>query len=92
LALARKTASGLNLPNITFEKADGHNLPYKDDLFDTVFSHAMLELLPDPLPALAEMFRVLKFGGLVAIRCIDLACTIITPDDGRLSAGHKLWH
>jgi 2-polyprenyl-3-methyl-5-hydroxy-6-metoxy-1,4-benzoquinol methylase len=91
LARACETASGLGLTNVTFETADVHNLPFEDGRFDAVFSHAMLEHLPDPVPVLAEMRRVLKPGGLAAIRCIDLGGTIIAPDDGRLAAGHELW-
>ena len=91
LARARETAPGLGLANVTFETADVHNLPFEDGRFDAVFSHAMLEHLPDPVPVLAEMRRVLKPGGLAAIRCIDLGGTIIAPDDGRLAAGHEHW-
>ena len=91
LAMARETASGLGLANVTFENADARNLPYEDAQFDAVFSHAMLEHLPDPVLVLAEMRRVLKPGGLVAIWSIDLGGTIIAPDDGRLAAGHEVW-
>ena len=91
LAQARKTAVGLGRTNVTFEHADVRSLPFEEGRFDAVFSHAMLEHLPDPVPVLAEMRRVLKSGGLAAIRCIDLGGTIISPDDGRLAAGHDLW-
>jgi len=91
LAMARETASGLSLANVTFENADARNLPFEDGHFDAVFSHAMLEHLPDPMPVLAEMRRVLRPGGLVAIRCIDLGGTIIAPNDDRLAAGHEVW-
>lgn len=91
LARARETASGLGLANVRFENADARNLPFEDGQFDAVFSHAMLEHLPDPVPVLAELGRVLKPGGIVAIRCIDLGGTIIAPDNGRLAAGHELW-
>ena len=91
LVRARAIASGRDLANVTFENADARSLPFEEEQFDAVFSHAMLEHLPEPLSVLAEMRRVLRPGGLVAIRCIDLGGTIITPDDGRLAAGHELW-
>ena len=91
LATARETVSGRGLANVAFKNADARDLPFEDGRFDAVFSHAMLEHLPDPMPVLAEMRRVLKPGGLLAIRCIDLGGTIFSPDDGRLAAGHELW-
>ena len=91
LVRARAIASGRDLANVTFENADARSLPFEDEQFDAVFSHAMLEHLPEPLSVLAEMRRVLRPGGLVGIRCIDLGGTIIAPDDCRLTAGHELW-
>jgi ubiquinone/menaquinone biosynthesis C-methylase UbiE len=91
LAKARETASGLGLANVTFKTADARRLPFDDGQFDAVFSHAMLEHLPDPVSVLAEMRRVLRPGGLAAVRCIDLGGTVIAPDDGTLAAGHELW-
>jgi SAM-dependent methyltransferase len=49
---------------------DAHSLPYHDNLFDLVFSIAVLEHLTQPLKALDEIHRVLKpskyFIGTVA--------------------------
>ncbi|MEM7123574.1 MAG: class I SAM-dependent methyltransferase [Pseudomonadota bacterium] len=88
---ARKFASDRGCANVAFEVGDARDLPFENARFDAVFSHAMIEHLSDPSPALAEMHRVLKPGGLAAIRCIDLGGTIISPDDGRLAAGHEIW-
>jgi 2-polyprenyl-3-methyl-5-hydroxy-6-metoxy-1,4-benzoquinol methylase len=46
-------------------QADVMSLPYEDQSFDVVMAAHVLEHLPDPLRALAEMVRVLKPGGMV---------------------------
>ncbi len=46
-------------------KADVMSLPYEDQSFDVVMAAHVLEHLPDPLRALAEMVRVLKPSGMV---------------------------
>jgi demethylmenaquinone methyltransferase/2-methoxy-6-polyprenyl-1,4-benzoquinol methylase len=47
------------------QQADVMSLPYKDQSFDVVMAAHVLEHLPDPQRALAEMVRVLKPGGMV---------------------------
>jgi ubiquinone/menaquinone biosynthesis C-methylase UbiE len=41
-------------------KADAHHLPFRDEVFEEVYSHHVLEHLDDPTKALAEMIRVAK--------------------------------
>ncbi|HET91295.1 MAG TPA: class I SAM-dependent methyltransferase [Chloroflexi bacterium] len=43
--------------------ADGHRLPYRDGAFATVFSNSVLEHIPDPVPIVGEVGRVLQAGG-----------------------------
>lgn len=50
-------------PRLTYLRADAHRLPFPDGSFDTVMCLAALYLIPDPLPVLDEMARVLKPGG-----------------------------
>ncbi|WP_342076364.1 class I SAM-dependent methyltransferase [Yoonia sp. SS1-5] len=47
------------------QQADVMSLPYDDQSFDVVMAAHVLEHLPDPQRALAEMIRVLKPGGMV---------------------------
>ncbi|MEM7226753.1 MAG: class I SAM-dependent methyltransferase [Pseudomonadota bacterium] len=89
--LARENAAKHDFDNIAFERGDVYQLPYPDDTFDAVFSHAMLEHLNDPLAVLREMRRVLKPGGVVGIRCIDLGGTLIAPADAALERAHDIW-
>lgn len=50
-----------------FVKADAQRLPLRDDTVDAVISMAVLQLIPDPTAALAEMVRVLKPGRRLAL-------------------------
>lgn len=47
------------------QQADVLSLPYDNQSFDVVMAAHVLEHLPDPQRALAEMIRVLKPGGMV---------------------------
>jgi len=49
------------------EQADILSIPYPDRSFDVVMAAHVLEQLPDPRLALAEMVRVLKPGGMVFV-------------------------
>jgi arsenite methyltransferase len=54
-------------PNVGFLRADAQQLPLRDETVDAVTSLAVLQLIPNPLATLAEIVRVLKPGGRVAI-------------------------
>ena len=51
-------------PNVQFI-ADGHHLPLPDDHFDAVIIQAVLEHVLQPAQVVAEIWRVLRPGGLV---------------------------
>ena len=63
LARAVRAESG---PQIAFLRADAQRLPLRDATVDAVVCIAVLQLVPDPVAALAEMARVLKPGGRLA--------------------------
>lgn len=54
-------------PNVGFLRADAQQLPFRDATFNAVTSLAVLQLIPEPSATLAEIARVLKPGGRVAI-------------------------
>lgn len=54
-------------PNVGFLHADAQQLPFRDQTVDAAISLAVLQLIPDPSATLAEMVRVLKPGGRMAV-------------------------
>jgi SAM-dependent methyltransferase len=73
LGLARAEAGARGTANIDFAVADALALDLPDGGFDVVHAHQVLQHLPDPVRALAEMRRVCRPGGLVAARDGDYA-------------------
>jgi SAM-dependent methyltransferase len=53
--------------SVGFVRADAQRLPLRDDVADVVVSVAVLQLVPDPAAALAEMVRILRPGGRLAV-------------------------
>jgi len=64
LARAVRAEAG---PQVGFLRADAQRLPLRDQTVDAVVSIAVLQLVPDPAVALAEMARVLRAGGRLAV-------------------------
>lgn len=75
LGTAQRLANERGLANIEFKPADAHSLPFENDTFDLVTSRIALHHYSDPRKAIAEMARVCKPGGLVAL--VD---NIVPPD------------
>lgn len=57
----------LPFASVTGQPADATALPFEDGSFDAVIAMHMLYHLPDPAKGLAEMYRVLKPGGFLAV-------------------------
>jgi arsenite methyltransferase len=68
-------------PTVGFLRADAQRLPFRDQTFDAVLSIAMLQLIPKPSTALAEMVRVLRPGARMAV---------MVPTAGRAGAVMRL--
>lgn len=54
-------------PQVGFIRADAQRLPLRDNTVDAVTTLAVLQLIPNPAAAIAEIGRVLKPGGRLAI-------------------------
>jgi ubiquinone/menaquinone biosynthesis C-methylase UbiE len=69
LSEAQRLAAEAGQTNATFQVGDVGNLAeFRDDTFDVVHAHQVIQHVPDPVAALREMRRVCKPGGLVATR------------------------
>ena len=83
LAEGRRLAQEAGLGNVHFEEGAAERLPYADAAFDLVATRLSLHHMLDARPAVAEMVRVARPGGVVAV--IDL----ISPDDSGLAARYN---
>lgn len=81
LDTARQLAGERGITNIEFKPADTHALPFADNTFDLVTNRIALHHYSDARKAVAEMARVCKSGGLVAL--VD---NVVPPD--KVTAGY----
>jgi ubiquinone/menaquinone biosynthesis C-methylase UbiE len=68
LETARTLAAERGVHNLRFQSGSITALPFPDASFDVAVAHFVIEHLRDPMPALREMRRVLKPGGIAAIK------------------------
>lgn len=81
IEIARREHHATGSTALTFEVGDVYALEYDDVRFDAVFAHQVLQHLSDPVAALREMHRVLRPGGLVAVRDADFGAFVWSPPD-----------
>jgi SAM-dependent methyltransferase len=80
IAEARSRASEWQVP-VIFEVGDVQALPFPDATFNVCRAARVLEHLPDPGPALAEMARVTRHGGRVVVFDFDWDTLMIDHPD-----------
>lgn len=91
LAKAAELAVARGVDNVELEQADVLGLPYSDGSFDVVHAHQVLQHLSDPVAALHEMRRVLRPGGVLAVRDADYGGMRWFPDNDGLERWRDLY-
>ncbi len=92
LALARDHVARQGSANTLLARGSVYALPFGDGTFDVAYGHQVLQHLGDPVAALGEARRVLRSGGLVAVRDADYATMVWWPREPRMERWLELYH
>jgi ubiquinone/menaquinone biosynthesis C-methylase UbiE len=87
---ARAYAESKGQKNVTFRTGNIFKLDFEDATFDAVYAHQVLQHLHDPVTALKEMKRVVKPGGIVAVR--DMTHFLHYPETQELDKFRQLFY
>lgn len=92
-ALAAAAARRTGRSTVDFLVGSVYALPFADESMDVAFSHALFEHLAAPADALAELRRILKPGGRLALSTSDWSRARLRPKTANVDAalrGHYL--
>jgi ubiquinone/menaquinone biosynthesis C-methylase UbiE len=92
LAEADEMRRERGIENVEFRAGDVYALDVDDTSFDVVHAHQVLQHLTRPVAALAEMRRVLRANGVLAVRDSDYAAFAWAPLDPGLERWNELYH
>jgi ubiquinone/menaquinone biosynthesis C-methylase UbiE len=81
LEAARTDAAARGLGNVQYEEGSVYELPFPEASFDVVYAHQVVQHLREPGAALREMLRVVRLGGLIAVREVDWGTVSYWPPD-----------
>jgi|TARA_B100001741_G_scaffold313765_1_gene321822 ubiquinone/menaquinone biosynthesis C-methylase UbiE len=88
---ARIASQEFGFDNCSFNTGDTYHLDFEDNTFDIVHAHQLLQHLTDPVAAIKEMRRVVRPGGVVALRDADYGGMIWAPTDPKLDEWMDLY-
>jgi SAM-dependent methyltransferase len=92
IEVARRETEDTGLSNLTFATDDVYRLSFEDGAFDVVHAHQVLQHLSDPVAALVQMRRVLRDGGLLAVRDADYGAFTWFPSSAPLERWMEIYH
>ncbi|MCI2958565.1 methyltransferase domain-containing protein [Agromyces atrinae] len=82
---ARGLAESEGVTNVEFAVGDAYALELADEGVDIVHAHQVLQHVARPVDVLREMHRVLKPGGILAVREVDYGGVMIDPATAALT-------
>jgi ubiquinone/menaquinone biosynthesis C-methylase UbiE len=93
---ARRDAAARGLTNLHYQEGSVYQLPFPDASFDAVYAHQVLQHLRERESAVREMLRVVRPGGLVAVRDVDWSKAAYWPRDPWIDrfieVHHQAWY
>ena len=92
---ARAAAEARGISNASFQEGDVYGLPFADGSFDVAYENSMVIHLAEPVTAVSEIWRVLKAGGLLALRDTDMDGHIVGNSGAYHARSYELfgmWH
>ena len=92
VAEAHRLLASRPVSGVEFKTADAYALEFEEESFDVVHAHQLLQHLTDPVAALLEMRRVLRRGGVLAVRESDYGGFVWAPSDPLLDGWMELYH
>lgn len=84
IAQARSHAEKSGAVNVTFDARSIYETGFADGEFDVAYAHQVLQHIQNPVQALIEAKRVLKPGGICAVREVDWGTAAISPTNPAL--------
>ena len=91
IEIARDSLAESDVHNVNFQVDNVYGLSFADNSFDVVYAHQVLQHLSKPVAALVDMRRVLRDGGLLAVRDSDYGGFTWSPDDSRLDRWMEIY-
>ncbi|MEI8392944.1 MAG: methyltransferase domain-containing protein [Actinomycetes bacterium] len=85
-------AVSLGVGKVEFRQGDAYDTGLEDGSFDVIHAHQVLQHLTEPLRALREWKRVLRDGGILAVRDSDYGAFVWSPADPLLDRWMSLYH
>jgi len=92
VARAEEESARRACPNVQFQVASVYELPFDAGTFDVVYAHQLLQHLAEPVAALRETHRVLKPGGMLAVRDADYGTMVHDPHEPQIDLWLDLYH
>jgi len=92
LVEAERLQAQAGVGNVTFTAGDVYALDLAEGSFDVVHAHQVLQHLSRPVEALREIMRVLRPGGILAVRDADYGAFTWAPADPRLDHWLEVYH